>query len=123
MSLRVLAIDDSLTIRTLLSEALERAGCTVTTAADGKEGLEKFSETESDVVVTDINMPELDGFGVIDGIRKGSINNTIPIMVLTTETSRELKERARRAGASGWISKPFSDDALISALHRISGTQ
>lgn len=119
--LNVLAIDDSLTIRALLTEALEQAGCTIETAVDGEDGLEKFQASNPHVVITDINMPKLDGFGVIDGIRKGDHNARVPIMVLTTESSQELKARAREAGASGWIVKPFSADSLLSALKRITG--
>lgn len=121
MSIKVLAIDDSFTIRTLLTQSLEQSGFTVTTAVDGKDGLQKFENSDADVVITDVNMPNLDGFGVIDGIRESHKNSNVPILVLTTESSQTLKDRARRAGASGWIVKPFSDDTLVAALKRVTG--
>ena len=121
MTIRVLAIDDSRTIRHLLSETLVEAGFDVTTAEDGVDGVEVFQDAEADVVITDINMPNMDGFGVISSIRKGEVNNKVPILVLTTESGDDLKMRARDAGATGWIVKPFDDISLISALNRVTG--
>jgi len=121
MATKVLAIDDSRTIRHLLTEALSDAGFDVVTAEDGVDGVETFQDSEADVVITDINMPNMDGFGVINSIRKGDVNNKVPILVLTTESGDELKARARDAGATGWIVKPFDDQSLISALNRVTG--
>lgn len=121
MSIKVLAIDDSRTIRHLLSMALGEAGFEVVTANDGVEGVDAFQDAEADVVITDINMPNLDGFGVITAIREGDVNNRVPILVLTTESGDDLKARARNAGATGWIVKPFDDVSLISALKRVTG--
>lgn len=121
MSIKVLAIDDSRTIRHLLSMTLADAGFDVVTADDGVLGVEAFQDAEADVVITDINMPNMDGFGVINSIRQGDINNRVPILVLTTESGAELKTRARDAGATGWIVKPFDDVSLISALKRVTG--
>jgi two-component system chemotaxis response regulator CheY len=117
----VLAIDDSLTIRQLVSQTLEAAGFSVTTASDGREGLVAFDKARFDAVITDVNMPNLDGFGVIEAIRNGASNHRVPILVLTTESGADLKDRARRAGATGWIVKPFDDTALIDVLHRLTG--
>lgn len=121
MTTKVLAIDDSRTIRHLLTEALSEAGFDVVTAEDGVDGVETFQDSDADVVITDINMPNMDGFGVISSIRKGDVNNKVPILVLTTESGDELKARARDAGATGWIVKPFDDQSLISALNRVTG--
>lgn len=121
MTTHVLAIDDSRTIRTLLDVTLREYGFDVTTAEDGVEGLETFSKTQPDVVITDINMPRLDGFGVIEGIRQGEVNRSAPIIVLSTESGEDLKTRARKAGATGWIVKPFEEASLISVLNRITG--
>ena len=74
-----------------------------------------------DVVITDINMPNLDGFGVIEELRGDGINSKVPILVLTTESAPEMKARARDAGATGWITKPFDDQSLIFALKRVTG--
>lgn len=121
MSTKVLAIDDSRTIRHLLTETLSEAGFDVVTAEDGVDGVETFQDADADVVITDINMPNMDGFGVINSIRAGDVNNKVPILVLTTESGDDLKMRARDAGATGWIVKPFDDVALISALNRVTG--
>jgi two-component system chemotaxis response regulator CheY len=121
MTLKVLAIDDSRTIRELLRVAMQGAGFDYTSACDGVEGVARFSEVVPDIVITDINMPNLDGYGVIDAIRKGDIENTVPILVLTTESGEKLKARARAAGATGWIVKPFDDAALISVVRRVTG--
>lgn len=121
MTIKVLAIDDSRTIRHLLSVALGEAGFDVTTADDGVLGVEAFQGANADVVITDINMPNMDGFGVINSIRAGEVNNRVPILVLTTESGDDLKARARDAGATGWIVKPFDDVSLITALKRVTG--
>lgn len=121
MSAHILAIDDSRTIRTLLTVALEKAGFRVTTAVDGVDGVTKFQDAEADLVITDVNMPNKDGFGVIEDIRQGTVNRAVPVLVLTTESGAALKERARNAGATGWIVKPFDDDALVSVIKRLTG--
>lgn len=120
MSLRILAIDNSRTIREMLRSSLEAVGFQVVTANDGIEGLERFHETDPDVVITDVNMPRMDGFGVIEAVRKGPRRTRVPILVLTTESAPELKERARQVGATGWIVKPFDDARLVSAIRRIA---
>lgn len=121
MKTKVLAIDDSRTIRTLLRVALEKAGFDYHDAEDGVLGVSKFAEVSPDIVITDINMPNMDGYGVIDALRNGPNATTVPVLVLTTESSQELKTRARDAGATGWIVKPFDDEALVSVLHRLTG--
>ena len=121
MTLKVLAIDDSKTIRELLRSVMEEAGFDFESACDGVEGVERYAEVRPDVVITDINMPNMDGYGVIDAIRHGHIDNQVPILVLTTESGDKLKARARAAGATGWIVKPFDDAALISVVRRVTG--
>ena len=121
MTTKVLAIDDSRTIRNLLRVSLEGAGFEYHSACDGVEGVEQFADVEPDVVITDINMPNLDGFGVIEELRGDGINSKVPILVLTTESAPEMKARARDAGATGWITKPFDDQSLIFALKRVTG--
>ena len=121
MTISVLAIDDSRTIRELLRQCLEGAGFAVETAEDGIDGVDRFNGSSPDVVITDINMPNMDGFGVIESIRGGGRNRTVPILVLTTESAADLKTRARESGATGWIVKPFDDQSLISVLRRVTG--
>ncbi|MCC6007141.1 MAG: response regulator [Rhodobacteraceae bacterium] len=120
MSLRILAVDDSRTMRTLLAATLSEAGFEPVLAEDGEDGLRQLEETTPDVVITDINMPRLDGFGFIEAVRQGLRNRSLPILVLTTESAPELKDRARRAGATGWIVKPFDEARLISAIRRVT---
>ena len=120
MSLRVLAVDDSRTMRDLLRLTLEEAGFPVTTAEDGADGVEKVSQDKPDVIITDINMPVMDGFGLIEAVRTGESGASVPILVLSTESSHELKDRARNIGATGWIVKPFNDNTLISAIRRVA---
>jgi two-component system chemotaxis response regulator CheY len=120
MTLRILAIDDSRTIREMLRMALCAAGFDVYLASDGQEGVEILEKVHPDVVITDINMPRMNGFEVIESIRSGGGLRALPILVLTTESAQDLKDRARNAGATGWIVKPFDDAKLISAIRRIA---
>lgn len=115
----VLAVDDSLTMRELLRAALSDAGFSVTLASDGREALDRLAEAAPDLIVTDLNMPRLDGFGLIEAVRSGRQAARIPILVLTTETGQDLKDRARRIGATGWIGKPFDDAALVATIRRV----
>ena len=121
MSVKVLAIDDSRTIRELLRSALVAEGFTYECAVDGMDGVEKFSDFDPDVVITDINMPKLEGVGVVDTVRGEAVGATDPVVVLTAEYSGDKKARARAAGATGWMVKPFDDDSLISVLRRVTG--
>lgn len=121
MTLSILAIDDSSTMRRLVQQTLIQFGYSVEVAEDGIDGLEKLESVQPDLVITDINMPRLDGFGVIEGVRKHPTLNKIPVLTLTTESAAELKQRARAAGASGWIVKPFDKDKLLLAIKRVLG--
>ncbi len=121
MAITVLAIDDSRTMRSMVRRALDAAGITCEVAEDGVEGIRRFAELHPDVVITDINMPRMDGFGVIEAIRQDVANRAVPILVLTTETAPEFKARARTAGATGWIVKPFDDQSLVQVVRRVTG--
>lgn len=119
MKRKILAVDDSRTIRSLLQAALTQAGFDVELAEDGVDGLEKLPDCAPDLVITDINMPRLDGFGFIEGVRDDARYKSLPILVLTTESGAQLKARARDAGATGWIVKPFDEAKLITAIDRL----
>ncbi|WP_456388191.1 response regulator [Profundibacter sp.] len=123
MSLQILAVDDSRTIRDMLNLTLNQAGFNTQLADDGVHGIEVLDAMSPppDVIITDINMPRMDGFGFIEAVRKIEKYRTIPILVLTTESAAELKQRARDAGATGWIVKPFEPKKLIRALHMVTG--
>lgn len=120
MQLKVLAVDDSPTMRSMLGHVLTSAGFEATLAENGIEALKRFSERQPDVVITDINMPLMDGFELIRSVRSMPHHRGIPILVLTTESKPELKERARKYGASGWIVKPFHDDRLLAAVRKVA---
>lgn len=121
MTIRILAIDDSPTMRGLIATALDPAAFELHLAEDGIDGLDRLGDADPHLVITDINMPRLDGFGVIDGVRASTKHSSVPILVLTTESGAPLKDRARRAGATGWIVKPFDDAQLIQTIHRVLG--
>ena len=120
MTKTVLTIDDSRTMRDMLLLALEDAGYTVIQAVDGIDGLETLAARGADVVITDINMPRMDGFGVIEGVRADPNHRATPVLVLTTESDTEKKARARAAGATGWIVKPFDPAKLVDAVRRVA---
>jgi two-component system chemotaxis response regulator CheY len=116
----VLTIDDSRTMRDMLMMALVDAGYHVIQAVDGIDGLETLSAEGADVIITDINMPRLDGFGVIEGVRADPNHRHTPVLVLTTESDAAKKQRARDAGATGWIVKPFDPAKLVEAVRRVA---
>jgi two-component system chemotaxis response regulator CheY len=119
MKKTILTVDDSRTMRDMLMFTLTDAGFRVVQAEDGIHGLEVLRSEMPDVVVTDINMPRLDGFGFIEGVRSDDRYRSVPILVLTTEQDAEKKNRARRAGATGWVVKPFDPIKLVEAVRRV----
>ncbi|MCR9137865.1 MAG: response regulator [Alphaproteobacteria bacterium] len=116
----VLTVDDSRTIRNMLLMTLSGAGYDTLQAEDGVHGLEVLGGSAPDVIITDINMPRMDGFGFIENVRSSEQHRGIPILVLTTESDAEKKDRARQAGATGWIVKPFDPDKLLNAIQRVT---
>lgn len=120
MSLTVLTVDDSRTMRDMLKMALSSAGFNVLQAEDGQHGLEVLNSSKPDVIVTDINMPRMDGFAFIEHVRGARTHTGVPILVLSTESDVEKKQRARAAGATGWIVKPFDPVKLVDAVRRVA---
>jgi two-component system chemotaxis response regulator CheY len=122
MSMTVLTVDDSRTMREMLRLALADVGFRVIQAEDGIHGLEVLQSAPErpQVIVTDINMPRMDGFGFIEEVRGDQRYRGIPILVLTTESDAEKKNRARMAGATGWIVKPFNPVKLVDAIRRVA---
>ncbi len=114
---RALAVDDSATMRNLVKIALEAEGFVVDTAENGQAALELTKRNTYDVVITDINMPVMDGLQFIREFR--STNRTTPVLVLTTETEAAKKEEAKRLGATGWIVKPFKPEDLVKVVKRV----
>ncbi len=120
MSKTVLTVDDSRTMRDMLNLALSEAGYRVVQAVDGLDGLEILEGERPDVIVTDLNMPRMDGFAFIEGVRRDARLRATPILVLTTESDTAKKARAREAGATGWIVKPFNPAKLVDAIRRVA---
>jgi two-component system chemotaxis response regulator CheY len=115
----ILAVDDSASMRKLLSASLTKQGFRIETGNDGVEGLSRMHELDPDLLITDINMPEMDGFELIEAVRKVHQFRNTPILVLSTEFSDDKKQRARQVGATGWITKPFDAEKLGAAIRRV----
>jgi two-component system chemotaxis response regulator CheY len=120
MSKRILTIDDSKTIRDMLMLTLAEAGFEVLQAVDGQDGLEVLDKEQVDVVITDINMPRMDGYEVIRHLRNNSAHKSTPILVLTTESEADKKNLARVTGATGWMVKPFDPERLIATINKVA---
>lgn len=116
---KILAVDDSISIRQIVSHTLMDAGYEVETANDGSEALTKAQSTKFDVVISDVNMPNMGGFELVKAIRGNPQYKFIPILMLTTETSMEKKQEGKLAGATGWLVKPFNPDTLLKTLKRV----
>ena len=122
MPKRILTIDDSRTIRDMLNLTLSEAGFEVIQAVDGEDGIDVLEKQQDrvDVIITDINMPKMDGYGVIRHIRGQSRYNGVPVLVLTTESEKEKRNVAKEAGATGWMVKPFDPERLIATINKVA---
>lgn len=121
MTKTILTVDDSRTMRDMLKMALVESGYNVIQAVDGVHGLEVLHASAiPDVIVTDINMPKMDGFGLIEAVRRDERYRSVPILVLTTESDAAKKQRAKQSGATGWIVKPFDPVKLIAAIRKVA---
>lgn len=120
MAKKILAIDDMKTLRDLLSKVLRSAGHEVVEAVDGVDGLSKLDGYNPDLVITDLNMPNLDGIGFVIGARQKVHTRSTPILILTTETNEALKQKARDAGATGWLTKPFNPERLVKLVEQVT---
>ncbi len=116
---KILAVDDSASIRQMVNFTLKGAGYDVVEAVDGKEGLAKAHADKFDMIITDLNMPHMDGIQLITAARKLPAYNFIPILMLTTESQAEKKEAGKTAGATGWIVKPFNAEQLIAVVKKL----
>ncbi len=121
MSASILTVDDSASLRMAIRIALTGAGYTVTEAGDGVEGLAKAAETRFDMIVTDLNMPNMDGLTMIRELRSQPAQAGIPIIFLTTESDADMKAQAKAAGATGWLVKPFVPEQLVKVARKVLG--
>ena len=116
---KILAVDDSRSMREMVLFTLESAGHDVTEAEDGVQALDIAKNTEFDAVVTDLNMPNMDGLTLVGELRGLPQFKFTPILILTTETSPEKKKLAKQKGATGWLVKPFNPEQLLETLEKI----
>lgn len=115
----IIVADDSPTVRQLISESLSAAGYKVTEAIDGEDAVRKVKNSSVSLLITDLNMPNLDGIELIKQVRNISSNRFLPIIMLTSESQPEKRKEGKSAGASGWITKPFKPEHLLSVVKTV----
>ncbi|PKO45128.1 MAG: response regulator [Betaproteobacteria bacterium HGW-Betaproteobacteria-22] len=122
MAKTILAVDDSGSLRQMVAFSLKAAGYEVVQAVDGQDGLNKAKEKTVDLVLTDQNMPIMDGLTLIKNLRALGSYQKVPILMLTTESSDEMKAKGKAAGANGWLVKPFDPKRLIEVVQKVIGS-
>lgn len=122
MAKTILAVDDSGSLRQMVAFSLNAAGYDVVQAVDGQDGLNKAKEKTVDLVLTDQNMPIMDGLTLIKHLRELGSYQKVPILMLTTESSDEMKAKGKAAGANGWLVKPFDPKRLIEVVQKVIGS-
>jgi two-component system chemotaxis response regulator CheY len=121
VSKSILAVDDSASIRRMVSFTLQTAGYDVVEAVDGEDALAKAKAQPMNLVLTDQNMPRMDGLTLVRSLRELPGYRTAPILILTTESGAEMKSRGKAAGATGWLVKPFDPQRLIDIVKKVIG--
>ena len=119
MAKTILVVDDSASLRQVVGIALRGAGYDVVEGCDGKDALTKLDGRKVNLIISDVNMPNMDGIGLIKGVRAGTLNKFIPIVMLTTESQDSRKAEGKSAGATGWIVKPFKPEQLIAVIKKV----
>lgn len=121
MAKTILAVDDSTSIRQMVSFTLKGAGYDVVEAVDGQDGLDKAKSKSINLVLTDQNMPKMDGLSLIKSLRGLPQYKTTPILMLTTEAGDDMKAKGKAAGATGWLVKPFDPQKLLDVVKKVIG--
>ena len=121
MAKTILAVDDSASIRQMVAFTLKGAGYEVIEDVDGQDALDKANIHKVNLVLTDINMPRMDGLKLLELLRKLAHYKTVPILMLTTESGDEIKAKGRAAGATGWLVKPFDPKRLLEVIGKVIG--
>jgi two-component system, chemotaxis family, chemotaxis protein CheY len=121
MAKKILAVDDSASMRQMIRLTLRGAGYEVIEAGDGQEGLEQAKAASPHMILTDLNMPVMDGMTFIKELRKQGVLAGIPIVFVTTESDAEKKSQAKAAGATAWITKPFQPEQLVAVAKKVLG--
>lgn len=119
MAKKILAVDDSKTMREMVSFTLKSAGYEIMEAEDGQDALNKLNGTKIDAVITDLNMPNMNGFELIRALRANPSYKFTPILMLTTEGDDSKKQEGKSAGATGWIVKPFNPEKLVEVVKKV----
>ncbi len=120
MGKKIMIVDDSKTIRQQVSFTLTKGGYEVIEAEDGQDGIDKLkANADVAMVISDVNMPNMNGLEMVEKLK--SDGNTVPVIMLTTEGASDLIQRAKEAGAKGWLVKPFQPDQLVAAVSKIAG--
>jgi two-component system chemotaxis response regulator CheY len=121
MSKTIMTVDDSASVRQMVSFTLKQAGYQVVEAVDGRDALLKLNGSAVHMMLTDLNMPNMDGIELIRQVRANSSSKFIPIVMLTTESQMEKKQAGKEAGATGWIVKPFKPEQLLAVVKKVLG--
>jgi two-component system, chemotaxis family, chemotaxis protein CheY len=121
MGKTIMSVDDSVSVRQMVSFTLKEAGYDVVEAEDGKDALAKLKGSAVNMIITDLNMPNMDGIEFIKNVRADSALKFIPIVMLTTESQDSKKQEGKAAGATGWIVKPFKPDQLMTVVKKVLG--
>lgn len=119
MGKKIMTVDDSASVRQMVSFTLQEAGYDVVEACDGADALSKLQGNPVNMIITDLNMPNLDGIGLIRNVRAGNISKFVPIIMLTTESQDAKKMEGKSAGATGWIVKPFKPEQLLAVVKKV----
>lgn len=119
MTKKILTVDDSRTMREMVAFTLKSAGYEVVEAEDGQAALQLLNSGKVDAVITDLNMPNMNGFELIRSLRDNPVYKFTPILMLTTESEGSKKEEGKAAGATGWIVKPFNPEKLLDVVKKV----
>lgn len=116
-----MAVDDSASVRQMVSFTLSEAGYNVIEACNGRDAIQKLNSNAPNLIVTDLNMPEMNGIDLIRNVRTNPRYKFVPIILLTTESNDDKKKEGKSAGATGWIVKPFKPEQLLSVIKKVIG--
>lgn len=118
---RIMVVDDSASVRRFVTYALRASGLDVVTASDGQQALEKMSQTSIDLLITDLNMPRLDGYSLVDTLRNEEQDDTLPIIILSSLSDRDAIDRGLDLGANAYLKKPFDEERVRDEVERQLG--
>jgi len=119
MSKKIMTVDDSPSVRQMVAFTLQQSGYDVVEAGDGKEALEKLNGETVDLILTDLNMPNMNGIELIRQVRQNPAYKFVPVIMLTTESQQTKKEEGKKVGATAWIVKPFKPEQLVAVVKKI----